>query len=160
MGKKLKGGYPLYKLSLFKVGSGEYERIEEQRWSNLDMEIHEHPVLNGSIGHFKNKIDHRDFTGLSNYVRKHNEYAIWEAKRWLVSGNDKETRSKWTLKQRLKYRLMGSVWIGPSFFFGSFFLLRGFLDGRRGLAFAILKMSYFNQIHCFITEQEKYKERT
>jgi glycosyltransferase involved in cell wall biosynthesis len=160
MGKKLKGGYPLYKLSLFKVGSGEYERIEEQRWSNLDMEIHEHPVLNGSIGHFKNKIDHQDFTGLSNYVRKHNEYAIWEAKRWLVSGNDKETRSKWTLKQRLKYRLMGSVWIGPSFFFGSFFLLRGFLDGRRGLAFAILKMSYFNQIHCFITEQEKYKERT
>jgi glycosyltransferase involved in cell wall biosynthesis len=155
MGKKLKGGYPLYKLALFKVGSGTYERIDEQRWSNLDMEIHEHPVINGSIGHFRNRIDHQDFRGISSYVSKHNEYATWEAQRYLASGKDAEIRSKWTWKQRLKYRLMRSIWIGPAFFLGSFVLLRGFLDGSRGLAFAIFKMSYFNQIYCSICEQKK-----
>jgi glycosyltransferase involved in cell wall biosynthesis len=155
MGKKLKGGYPLYKLALFQVGSGEYERIDEERWSDLDMEIHEHPVIHGSIGKFKHKINHQDFRGIASYVKKHNEYAEWEARRYLASGRDSGSRSMWTWKQRLKYRFMGSVWIGPAFFFGSFILLRGFLDGRRGLAFAMLKMSYFNQIYCLIAEQRK-----
>jgi hypothetical protein len=50
--------------------------------------------------------------------------------------------------------LMRSVWIGPIYFFGNFFLLGGIRDGSRGLAFSILKMSYFNQIYCKIKEQQ------
>ena len=38
MGKRLKGGYPLNKLALFKVGAGEYERIDENQWSNLNQQ--------------------------------------------------------------------------------------------------------------------------
>jgi hypothetical protein len=44
------------------------------------------------------------------------------------------------------------VWVGPVFFFGSFFMLGGFRDGARGLIFAILKMSYFTQVYCKIKE--------
>jgi glycosyltransferase involved in cell wall biosynthesis len=154
MGRKLKGGYPLHKLALFRVGSGEYEQIDEKQWSKLDMEIHEHPVLKGEVGYFDNKIEHQDFRGISSYILKHNEYAAWEASRYLNSGTDFTLRSKWTWKQRLKYRLMGTVWIGPFFFLGSFFFLGGFRDGTRGLVFAILKMSYFNQIYCLISEQK------
>ena len=44
--------YPLRKLALFQVGAGEYERIDEARWSRLDMEVHEHPVLQGETGLF------------------------------------------------------------------------------------------------------------
>jgi len=152
LGKQLKGGYPLRKLALFRVGAGEYERIDEDQWSRLDMEVHEHPVLTGDIGVIKSKIDHQDFRGISNYIIKHAEYADWEAARFLKSAGT-EVSKKWTWKQRLKYRLMQSVWIGPVYFFGSFFLLGGFRDGARGLAFAILKMSYFVQVYCKIRDE-------
>lgn len=155
MGKKLKGGYPLTKLALFQVGTGEYERINEDQWSTLDMEIHEHPLLKGDIGHIKSKIDHQDYREVTHYINKHNEYAAWEAERFLKAIGDSSITSQWTWKQRVKYDLMRSVWIGPVFFFGSFFLLGGFRDGTRGLAFAILKMSYFNQVYCQIRERKK-----
>ncbi len=152
LGKKLKGGYPLNKLALFKVGAGEYEKIDEEQWSKLDMEIHEHPILEGTIGKIKNKIDHQDFRGASHYMIKHNEYAAWEASRFIKFAQNPDIISKWTWKQKLKYRLMKSVFIGPLFFLGSFFLLGGFRDGARGFAFAILKMSYFTIIYCKIKE--------
>lgn len=152
LGKQLKGGYPLRKLALFQVGAGEYERIDEEQWSKLDMEVHEHPVLTGEIGVIQSKIDHQDFRGVSHYVLKHNEYAGWEAARFLKTDST-AIADKWTWKQRLKYRLMQSIWIGPAYFCGSFFLLGGFRDGARGLAFAILKMSYFTQVYCKIQEK-------
>lgn len=154
MGKKLKGGYPLKKLALFKVGAGEYEQIDEEQWSNLDMEIHEHPILEGKVGELKSKIDHQDFRGVSHYILKHNEYASWEASRFLKLSSSSESKQSWTWKQRLKYILMRSSIIGPVYFLGSFLFLGGFKDGARGFAFAILKMSYFTQIYCKIKEAE------
>jgi len=150
LGKQLRGGYPLRKLALFQIGAGEYEQIDEEQWSKLDMEIHEHLELNGEVGVIRTQINHQDFRGVSHYVIKHNEYAAWEAARFLKATNSR----KWTWKQRLKYRLMRSPFIGPAYFCGSFFLLGGFRDGARGLAFAILKMSYFTQIYCKIRESQ------
>ena len=154
LGKQLKGGYPLRKLALFKVGAGEYERIDEEQWSKLDMEVHEHPILAGDVGVIKSKIDHQDFRGVSHYVIKHNEYASWEAGRFIKTINTPNVSDNWTWKQRLKYRLMRTVLIGPAYFFGSFFLLGGFRDGARGWAFAVLKMSYFTQVYCKIRESK------
>lgn len=154
MGKQLKGGYPLLKLALFQPAAGEYEKIDEERWSKLDMEIHEHPILTGETGKIQSKIDHRDFRGVGHYMAKHIEYADWEAGRYLKILADVEAVKKWTWKQKLKYSLMGSVWLGPLYFLGSFFFMSGFKDGSRGLAFAILKMSYFCQIYCKIKEQK------
>lgn len=158
MGKRLKGGYPLRKLALFRVGAGEYERIDEDQWSRLDMEVHEHPVLDGEVGILYSKIDHQDFRGVSHYVTKHNEYASWEAERFMKATAEGQVHGTWTWKQRLKYRLMRSPLIGPAYFFGSFFLMGGFRDGARGLAFAILKMAYFTQVFCKI--QEKSRRQT
>jgi hypothetical protein len=156
MGKKLKGGYPLKKLALFRVGTGEYEQINEERWSNLDMEVHEHPMLQGNIGRIRSKIDHKDFRGVTHYVDKHIQYAAWEAERYFRITNDETIVSKFTWKQRVKYILMRSVWLGPAFFFGSFFFLGGFRDGARGLAFAILKMSYLNHVYCKVRERKHF----
>jgi glycosyltransferase involved in cell wall biosynthesis len=155
LGEQLRGGYPLNKLALFQVGAGEYERIDEDKWSKLDMEVHEHPVLSGEVGVIKSKIDHKDFRGVSHYVIKHNEYAAWEAERFIKTYNNPENYATLTRKQKLKYKLMRSVFIGPVYFFGSFFLLGGFRDGSRGLAFAILKMAYFTQVYCKIREKDK-----
>ncbi len=151
LGKQLKGGYPMRKLALFRVGAGEYERIDEDQWSKLDMEVHEHPVLTGKVGVINHKIDHQDFRGIGHYMHKHNEYANWETARFLQTASSAAAKN-WTWKQRLKYRLMRSVFIGPAYFCGSFFLLGGFRDGSRGLAFSLLKAAYFTQIYCRLRE--------
>lgn len=152
LGKENKGGYFLHKLALFQVGAGEYEKIDENQWSKLDMEIHEHPVLNGTVGTIRSKIDHRDLRGVSYYVTKHNEYSSWEAARFLTLSTDTKTTQRWSWMQRIKYGLMRTPWLGPLYFFGSFFLMGGFRDGKRGFGFAILKMAYFTQIYLKIRE--------
>jgi glycosyltransferase involved in cell wall biosynthesis len=157
LGKELKGGYPLKKLALFQVSSGEYEMIDEENWSKLDMEVHEHPIIDGKVGIINNKIDHQDIRGVSNFVLKHNEYASWEAARFLKAATIAQADQNWTLTQKLKYRLMNSIFIIPAFFFGSYFLYRGFRDGARGFAHAILRMSYYTQIYCRIQEIKSSK---
>lgn len=159
LGKPLKGGYPLKKLALFKVGAGEYERIDEDNWSGMDMEIHEHPVLDGKVGEIKSRIDHRDLRGIDSYIQKHNEYAAWEAARYHKIEKNSEEWQNYTWKQRMKYNLMKRVWIGPVFFIGSFIFMGGFRDGRRGFIFAILKMSYFSQIYSRIQENKIRTEK-
>lgn len=154
LGKELKGGYPLKKLALFQVGKGEYEQIDEDRWSNLDMEVHEHPIILGEIGSIKCKIDHRDLNGTSKFVIKHNEYASWEAARFLKAIQKQNASEHWTLKQKVKYRLMKSIFIIPLFFLGTYVLFRGFRDGARGFAHAILRTSYYTQIYCKIRESQ------
>ncbi|GAA4439553.1 glycosyltransferase family 2 protein [Pontibacter saemangeumensis] len=154
LGKKMKGGYPLRKLALFQVGAGEYEQVDETEWSTLDMEVHEHPMLQGSTGSIKSKIEHQDFRCMSHYIRKHNEYASWEAARFLNSLKEPTASSQWTWKQRIKYGLFRSIFVGPAFFFGSYFFLGGFRDGAHGFAVAVLKMSYFMQVYCQIREKK------
>ena len=154
LGKKLKGGYPLRKIALFRVGEVEYERIEENHWSKCDMEVHEHPLLTGTMGVIRSRIDHRDFRGIDAYINKHNEYSTWEAKRLFQYQGSQQTNSTWKPHQRLKYRLITSPWGGLAFFFGSFFGMGGWRDGSIGFAFCLLKASYFTQIACKLRELE------
>jgi len=154
LGKQLKGGYPLRKLALFRANSGEYEHIDEEHWSHLDMEVHEHPIIKGEIGTIKGKIDHQDYRGISNFILKHDEYASWEAARFLKAMASPDVSLKWTFKQRLKYKLMNSVFLAPLFFIGSYILYGGFRDGATGLTHEILRMSYYMQIYSRIKENQ------
>ncbi|MCT0208296.1 glycosyltransferase family 2 protein [Synechococcus sp. CS-1332] len=155
LGRRLRGGYPLHKLALFRVGEVEYERIEEEAWSQCDMEVHEHPIVRGSIGTIRSRIDHRDLRGIDAYMRKHNEYAAWEAQRLLASLRESAAAKTWSRNQRLKYRLVTTPWGGLVFFFGSFFLMGGWRDGSVGFAFSLLKSAYFVQIACRYRELEQ-----
>lgn len=155
LGRRLRGGYPLRKLALFRVADVEYERIEENHWSQCDMEVHEHPIVNGSIGLIRNRIDHRDLRGIDSYMTKHNNYAAWEAQRLFSHRNDPHNAADWKAHQRLKYRLITSPWGGLAFFFGSFFALGGWRDGSIGFAFCLLKAGYFVQIACRLRELEQ-----
>ena len=110
LGRRLHGGYPLRKLALFRVGDVEYERIEEDCWSQCDMEVHEHPVVSGSVGLIRSRIDHRDLRGTDSYLRKHNEYAAWEAQRLYHLRQFPHSQSTWKFHQRLKYSLISSPW--------------------------------------------------
>ncbi len=157
-GRRLRGGYPLRKLALFRVGEVAYERIEEDHWSQCDMEVHEHPITTGSIGTIRNRIDHRDLRGIDSYLRKHNEYAAWEAHRLLAARRQSGVAQDWSHTQRLKYRLVSSPWGGLVFFFGSYFLMGGWRDGSVGFAFCMLKGAYFVQIACRLNELQQAQQ--
>jgi glycosyltransferase involved in cell wall biosynthesis len=157
LGRRLLGGYPLRKLALFRVGEVEYERIEEQNWSQCDMEVHEHPIVSGSVGLIRSRIDHRDLRGIDSYMRKHNEYAAWEAQRLFCHRHGfhgSTPNVSWKPHQRLKYRLLISPWGGLAFFLGSFLLMGGWRDGSIGFSFCLFKASYFTQIACRLRELE------
>ena len=155
MGRYLRHGERFTKLALIRRGAGEYERIDEARWSHLDMEVHEHPVLSGSVGRIRARIDHDDYKGLHSYIRKHNEYSTWEARRYRrLLEQDREARAHFTTRQRFKYSLLRRWWLAPLHFLSSYVARLGFLDGRSGFAFALLKAIYFFQIRLKIIEQE------
>jgi hypothetical protein len=181
-GKQLKHGDEFNKLALFRVGAGEYERIEENAWSQLDMEIHEHPVLEGTIGEIAAPIEHNEYRGLHHYLAKHNEYASWEAARYLqlveaasccrgersarpsiagTAGTEAGASSRaptftlLTLRQQRKYRHLSKWWAAPVYFLRGYFLKRGFLDGAVGFHFAFCKAVYFYQIRLKIKELER-----
>jgi len=154
MGRKMLGGDRFRKLALFRVGSGEYEKIDEDNWSHLDMEVHEHPVLDGTMGEISSPIEHNDFRGLKHYIAKHNEYSSWEAARFLRLA-DREG-SEWnglTNRQRKKYSNIEKWWFAPAYFFASFVVQKGFRDGVIGFHFAFMKAIYFYQIRLKILEQ-------
>ena len=152
LGKKLKHGVPQIKLPIFRVGSGLYERIDEDEWSALDMEVHEHPVLEGTVGQLNTLVDHQDFKGLDAYIARHKEYASWEARRYLKLRETPEAMAHFTAIQRRKYDSLTSWWLAPSYFLYSWLWKRGILDGWAGFVFAKMKASYFSQIRRKIRE--------
>lgn len=184
LGKQLRHGDEFNKLALFRVGAGAYERIEENQWSALDMEIHEHPVLAGAIGEINAPIEHNEYRGLHHYIAKHNEYASWEAERYLqligrgeachareradsngtgaashVPTLDKSESDAWqglTPRQRAKYRHIAKWWAAPVYFIRGYIFKGGFLDGAAGFHFALGKAIYFYQIRLKIKERSAH----
>lgn len=147
LGRRLRHGEPNRKLALFRVGAGEYERIDEERWSGLDMEIHEHPVLAGSIGEIAARIEHRDDRGLAHWRRKHAEYAEWEARRTeLLRREGRVASAELSPRQRRKYASLGRWWLPWAYFLHVYVVKRGFLDGWPGFVFAREKARYFRDI--------------
>jgi glycosyltransferase involved in cell wall biosynthesis len=149
-GRRLRFGDPMRKIILFRAGAGEYERIDEENWSGLDMEVHEHPVLAGPVGCLRTRVEHRDLKPLSAYIERHNGYSSWEARRFLRMCESPAVRL--TRRQRIKYALLDSYALGPLYFLGAYVLKGGFLDGRAGLLFALMKMFYFLQVKGKIDE--------
>ncbi len=158
LNERLKGGLTMRKLALFMVGNGMYEKIDEDYWSNLDMEVHEHPIINGSLGSIKSKIDHKDFNGLKRYIAKHNQYSSWEAHRYIKNKSEGGTKNFWTLRQKIKYRFVSNPFFGIALFFYQIFILGAWKDGKIGLYFALLKSSYFIQVSSKIYELENKLE--
>lgn len=153
MGKPLHHGDVFRKLALLRAGSGEYERFPESAWTTLDMEIHEHPVLKGSTGVLKTRLEHHDFRGLKNYLARHNEYSSWEACRfqWLQTAS----AADWTAlneRQRFKYQNIHRWWFATFYWFAVLVLKQGFRDGRAGFRLAGMKRRYFQEVRLKILE--------
>jgi len=150
MGKRLRFGDQMKKLPLFRKGTAEFEKIEEDSWSNLDMEIHEHPIVEGLTGTIKSPVIHNDYKGLEHYISKHNAYSGWEAKRYIQL--QKSGFSGLTWRQKLKYQLISTGLLPFVYFMGSYVFKLGFLDGMPGYYLARYKANYFFQIQTKIRE--------
>lgn len=148
MGRPLRFGDRMWKTALLRIGYGEYEKVLEDNWSALDMEIHEHLVVDGSVGVLTERLEHHDMRDLHAYYVRHNEYSTWEANRYLALTE----RDLLTFRQRLKYRMLTWPIFPLVYFVASYILKLGFLDGRAGFNFARGKMFYFYQIQTKINQ--------
>lgn len=152
LGRQMHHGLEQRKLALFRVGRALYEKIEEDHWSQLDMEIHEHPIVDGPIGEIETRIDHRDYKGLGQFLGKHRDYAQWEALRYLALQGDTQAQSHFTARQKFKYRHLAKWWYPAFYFLFAYIAKRGFLDGATGFHYAFYKAWYFHTIRLLIRE--------
>lgn len=153
MGRELRYGDRFRKLALFRRDAGEYEAFPETLWSSLDMEVHEHPVLRGSVGEIHSLLDHRDDRGLHRYIAKHNDYSTWEANRfrWLSTAGPEAWKAL-NRRQKFKYRNLNKWWLGHLYFWSCMVAKWGFLDGVAGWRFASMKRRYFEDVRLKILE--------
>jgi len=153
LGRPLRHGVPQRKLALFEVGSGLYERIDEDSWSALDMEVHEHPIIQGAVGQIGARIIHRDDRGVLRFIDRHRDYAKWEANRTrALEPNLADSASSLTARQRFKYRHLRDWWFPYFYFCVQYFLKLGVLDGHAGLQYALYKFWYFSTVRLLLLE--------
>ena len=118
------------------------------------MEIHEHPIIEGKIGEIHTPIDHRDYKGLGKFIERHMNYALWEARRYAIIKNDEDAWAAFTSRQRFKYRNIAKWWYASFYFFFTYLVKGGFLDGYAGFHYAAYKAWYFRTIRLLIAEQQ------
>lgn len=153
LGQQLWHGVSQRKLALFRVGHGLYERIDEEGWCRLDMEIHEHPIIEGTIGEISVCIDHNDDRGIAKFIDRHRDYALWEALRMsLLEAGEPEALARLTDRQRFKYRHLANWWYPWFYFLYTYVARGGFLDGAAGFNYAFYKAWYFNTIRLLVSE--------
>jgi glycosyltransferase involved in cell wall biosynthesis len=156
LGQQLRYGVPQRKLALFRVGSGYYERIDEDRWSDLDMEVHEHPIIDGKVGEIVARIEHDDRSGLAVFLERHRSYAMWESRRFLRLEETSEAgQAKLTRRQQVKYASLTRWWFPWAYFLYAYFVRLGFMDGRAGFSYAFYKLWYFETVRLMIDERPR-----
>ncbi len=132
------GMYPDWQLRLLLRGKGRYEeRI-----------VHEHMMVDGPVGYLANPLEHNDFKGLERWFDRHNQYTSMEAAEVRsVLERERCHRIESTLRSRgpgrtrvikeFAYRYLPCR---AFFVFIWMYLIRGgFLDGRIGFRYCMLK---------------------
>lgn len=154
--RPLRYGVAQRKLPLFRIGKALYERIDEDGWSKLDVEVHEHPIVEGSVGEIRTPIDHRDYNGLAIFLERHRDYALWESRRYekLRCASEDLWRG-FTPRQSFKYRNINKWWFSLFYFLFTYIVKGGIFDGEAGFHYAAYKAWYFRTIRLLIRENAR-----
>lgn len=125
----------------------------------VEREINEEFVTDGRIELLQNHLHHYPFNkGFASWIEKHNRYSTMEARlmqngtiespAWSeLFGGDPADRRR--VVKALVYRLP----FRPLLMFFALYVVRcGFLDGRAGLTFCLLRSFYEFMINCKVTE--------
>ena len=157
------GDTELWKLFLFRRRKGRYEkRLEFHDLTMSDIEVHEHIIVNGSVGRLKNPIRHENINTLDRYIKKHNEYSNWEAKVFL-QGEDNDIKPSLWSSQVQRRRWLKQFFLNfpgsPILrFIYSYFYRLGFLDGKQGLIYCSFKAIQMFNVKTKIYEMLKSKQ--
>ena len=150
LGKKMKYGIRQRKLALFRFGYGLYEKIEDCGWSTLDMEVHEHPIINGEISEINSSIQHIDDANVNKIYNRHLEYAKWEAQR--VRELKNISTEHLTKRQKVKYKFFLKSYFPYLYFITDYIIFGRMLDGYNGFRYSLLKLWYFRKIRMYYYE--------
>lgn len=170
MGRWLRhgGNYPSWNLRLFKHRLGRYERLAtEELQSAGDVEVHEHVVLDGPAGYLPEPMLHLDYKDLSRWIERHNRYSTWDAKMRL---NLLEGREVSSIPAHLfgtpveRKRWLKKVWVRlpcrPCLRFLYMYVFRlGFLDGKPGFIYAVLKATHEFHISAKMWEMKQRSKK-
>jgi glycosyltransferase involved in cell wall biosynthesis len=157
------GMYPDYQMRLFRVGRARFEKRI----------VHEHVILDGTAGQLVSPLLHNDYKGIERYIDRHNHYSSLEA---IEAFNLMTTQGRVTIqdeallpspRRRLKiwsYEYLPVRWLAVFFYMYIFRL--GFLHGRVGLNYCILRALYELHVDLKLAElkqphsamQEQYAE--
>lgn len=120
LGKWIKhcGWYPGRVVRLFRRGAGTFS----------DSMVHEHVILDGSVGKLTHDLLHYTDENLDRYFAKFNRYTTLAAEELVA-------------KHR-SFRLLDLLVRPPVFFFKMYVVRLGFLDGIPGLILCVLSSSY------------------
>jgi len=145
-------------LRLFRRGSGEYENLGMTAEGGWDNEVHENIVVSGKVGYMKSLLLHESRQDVSFWIAKQNQFSDWWAKRYetiaesapptwntLLHGTPDKKRKlfkSWYLRMPCKPIIT---------FCYLYFWKFGFLDGRSGFYFCLLRAVHaLNiQIKCY-----------
>lgn len=154
MGRSLRCFRPNWNLRLFKHSLGRFEDLglfDLQQTG--DNEIHEHVVLDGSVGLLKSAFLHDDYRGLKEWLDRHNKYSTWEAHLYRKLRNEpldvspvQFLRSDPIRRKRWLKKVWVHIPLRPIMRFLIWYLgRRGFRDGFPGLIYCVL-MAYYELI--------------
>ena len=158
------GMYPDYQMRLLRRGRARYE----------DRIVHEHMVCDGPAGFCRNHFIHHDHKGIERYFERHNHYSSLEAveihrmREKEIDGGfagsllGSSPRRRRALKT-FAYRFLPARWLAR--FFYMYVLRLGFLEGRIGFRYALIRAFHEYQIDLKLIElrdpdspmREKYR---
>jgi hypothetical protein len=140
-------------LILVRHKGARYEQVNAPDVTGYDVELHEQPLVKGAVGRLREKMVHRDNDNLHHFFARHNIYSDWEAltrsKRQVQARGEVIPRLFGTASERrrwLKQRFFSMPARPFIYFIYSYFFRLGFLDGRQGFIFNVLKSCYWYQI--------------
>ncbi len=90
--------------------------------------VHEHLVVNGSIGELKNDIEHYTDPSIRHYFKKFNHYTS-------LAADELKTKNK-------NFSIWSLIIRPAAVFFKMYFIRRGFLDGIQGFILAVFSSAY------------------
>lgn len=134
-GQRIKFGYKIRSIKLMKKSHAYYPDIGDSGLLGMgEIEGHFQPQISGGVYKLRNFLQERDSDPISSWAIRHVNYAEWDAsirldERLRKIVEKKKTSRSWIF-HRLPFRPL-------NFFLYSYVFKLGFLDGRKGLDYAI-----------------------
>jgi glycosyltransferase involved in cell wall biosynthesis len=155
LGRRLRHAwwYPDYQMRVFRRQRARYE----------DRLVHEHVIVDGATDVLSQPLIHENLKGINAWMERHIRYARLEAEEMRKSSPDTATGVKPSFRgnqaerrRALKTRVWYRLPMRPAVrFMWMYFVKRGFLDGRAGLAYCELVAAYEALIDANLLELER-----